>query len=400
MKFVLRFFLAFQFCFLYADSVLAQVSENTIIALRNNDIGKLYSIYRSNVNERVAIENFLCTVVDWDKITYEELMDVSCVEDSSYFSYLTKYYMAEKENSFLKSVTKLSAEGLGEYIEKYPRRLPVIYKYLQSVLFEDLYSLSYEELDYLYREFKYPYKAEVVENYTARVEEGYAYARSNIDEYCDIEQECSDRLILVVKASAYQYLYTRFQAVADSYSQIGLVPDDSYSITRQFQRIVEAYFVPEDFYRQIQDEVEKYNVAIDSARLEYVKDCNLKSIVKSNIKIPQIDNFHYEDDYGPVNRIPSGRMEFKESQEAKKQLASVASWFVGSFWANVGKGVIDVLTMDNLAISEIAAREEFMRAVYNQLEQKIADYCNELEENINKQITENQSEFKKHVNPK
>lgn len=400
MKFVVRFFQVFLLCFLFVGAALAQVSENTIVALRNNDIGKLYSIYRNNANERVAIENFLCTVVDWDKITYEVLLNIYDMEDSSNFSYLIKYYLAEKEEVIFKSVIKLSAEELGEYIKKYPRRLPAIHEYLQSVLFEDLYSLSYEELDYLYREFQYPYKAEIVDNYTSRVDEGYEYAKSKIDVYCNVERECCDRLMLIVKVSAYQYLYARFQGVADSYSQIGLVPDDSHSIVSQFQRIVEAYFIPKDFYRQIQDEVDRYNTAINNARTEYVKDCNLKSIVKSNIKIPQIDNFYYDNDYGLANRIPRGRMEFKESQEAKSQLASVASWFVGSFWANVGKGVLDVLTMDGLAVSEISAREDYMRYVYNQLEQKIADYCNKVEVNINKQVTENQLKFKKHVNQK
>ncbi len=384
---------------LLAGNVTAQISDKTVRALQNQDLGMLYSIYKADVNERKGIENYLCTVVDWEQIPYEELIAIRNGGNTQFDS-LVEYYVAEKEIEIIRYVMRSSAEELGKYIDMYPRRLPAIHNFMQRVFFAGLDSLSYEELDYLNRKFDYPDMSEIKKSVAARSDERFEFAKSNIDEYCSIERAYRDRLALIVKVSAYQYLYSRFQNVAEYYSTIGLVPDDTNSIIRQFQRIVDAYFVPEDFCQQIQDDVDKYNEAINRARTEYVKECGVKGIVKSNVKTPEIKGFRYDQGYAVASSIPKGRADYKASQEAKSELAEVASWFVGSFWAGVGKGVLDVLTMDDLAISEIAARKEYMEYVYSQLEQVINEYCNGVEADIDKQIIENQSKFKKHVNRK
>ena len=149
------------------------------------------------MNERKGIENYLCTVVDWEQIPYEKLIAIRNGGNTQFDS-LVEYYVAEKEIEIIRYVMRSSAEELGKYIDMYPRRLPAIHNFMQRVFFASLDSLSYEELDYLNRKFDYPYMSEIKKSVAARSDERFEFAKSNIDEYCSIERAYRDAKITIL----------------------------------------------------------------------------------------------------------------------------------------------------------------------------------------------------------
>ena len=203
--------------------------------------------------------------------------------------------------------------------------------------------------------------------------------------------------VFLLQAGAWQYLYNRFEGVAKSYSQIGIVSDDPYYIGSQFRQIVQSYFTSADFSKQLNNIVKSYNTNINKARAEYASSANITNYPLSDIKAPAMGSFSYSDDYDILCLVPKARSSFVESRQTASTVASIASFFVGSLTSTIGKGLFDMYAASSLADSEIGAREKLMDDVYFKLKRIISDYCDNVSVNIDKQIKANQSKFVDYV---
>ena len=384
-------------CFLLlAFSVKAQLTEEAKFALLEQNVSLLESKYKNaSDEEKLCIIDAMCNNrILWDNLTYEQILTIESNESSDDpFYKILRQQLQQKEKEILNCIDTLDAERIDMYCQLFPKRAALVAAYLNNVLTNHLDSIPYVQLDYLYRNLHITGYEVISKAYDSRVEERYALLRSKVIDYCQIEASYRDRLVFLLQAGAWLYLYNRFEGVAKSYSQIGVVSDEPYYIGSQFRQIVLSYFTSADFSKQLNNIVKSYNANINKARAKYASSINITNYPISDIKAPAISSFSYSDDYDILCQVPKARASFVESRQTASTVASIASFFVGSLYSTIGKGLFDLYAASSLAESEIGARKELMDDVYNKLRRIIDSYCSNVSANIDKQISDNQTKF-------
>lgn len=387
-------------CFLLAAfSVKAQFTEEAKTALQKQDIGLLEYRYRIGFDdEKAYIIDAMCNNgILWDNMTYEQLLEIESNQSNDPFYKIVSLQLRQKEQEILNCIDTLDAERIDMYCQLFPKRAALVASHLDKVLTNHLDSILYVQLDYLYRNLHIAGYAEISKAYNSRMEERYALLRSKVNDYCQIEASYRDQLVFLLQAGAWQYLYNRFEGVAKSYSQIGIVSDEPYYIASQFRQIVHSYFTSTDFSKQLNNIVKSYNANINMAREEYAISANITDYPLSDIKAPALNSFSYSDDYDILWKVPEARASFVESRQTASTVASIASFFVGSLTSTIGQGLFDLYAASSLAESEIGARKELMDDVYGKLQRIIENYCDNVSASIDKQINANQTEFVDYV---
>lgn len=378
----------------------AQLSEEGKKALFYQDLSKLKTVYNSSDDKgKMCIVDAMCNNgINWSDLTFEQISDVVDEEESNdTFNSILYQQLKLKELEIIRYVENLDAEQTSLYCQYFPERTKIVIPYLESVMSNILDSIPYLQLDYLNRKLHINGYGAVSQYYQKRSSERKSLVKSRTKDYCDIESSYRDRLIYLMKIGAWQYLYSRYEGVAKSYSKIGIVSDAPYIIGQQYKKIVHAYFTSKDFTSQMQKIVSSYNASINKARADFAKEANVEGYPLSNISVPPIGNFAYDDNYDILNLVPQARISFVESRETAGTVADIASFFFGSIASTIGKGLFDLYAVSSLAEDEINARKALMEDVYSKLNHIIQRYCDSISGNIENQIKTNQSKFEKYV---
>lgn len=335
-------------------------SDKALNAIKSKDLSVLHLIYNSeSPSQRSAIENALYgALINLDDLTYEQLVAGDFGTDDMFDKIISRHLSA-KEAEITKIISLMSAEEIGEYVTQYPQRDKVVSSYLTSVVFENLDSISYRELEYLNRKLQYP---EIKETFSARSGERHLMVRDAIRDYCSIEAQYSQLLNDLIRIAAFQYLNAQFSNIASSYSLIDIVPDSPQEIDRQIKQIVYNCFSAKDFKKSLNVIVAKYCKAINSARGKYAEAANIKGYPLMSIIISDIKDITFTNDPVTLSKIPKARQDFIDSREAAGAVASIASCFVGRIISTVGKGLYDIYAVEELADQEVTLRKELLKS--------------------------------------
>ncbi|MDE7411196.1 MAG: hypothetical protein K2M94_04070, partial [Paramuribaculum sp.] len=365
-------------------------------AIFQQNLGKLHTIYnKSTEEERQSIEKALYShLIDLDKFSYENLRDAQ-LGNGDGFDKILQRHIDVKELEILKEISTKTPEELKLYISTHHGRSDVAAKYLSSIIFSSLDSVSYKELEYLHRTLSSP---ETKEKLESRKSERYKMIRDAVSTYSRLEYRNTRLLKDLLSIASLQYFNAKFETVARSYSTIGIVPDDPTEIGNQFCQIIKAVFSSKELTIHLNNIISKYCATINSARADFAREADITGYQEMKLSIPDLSNFNYNTDYSILAKIPQARQDFIESRETADTVASIASWFIGSLASSIGQGLYDMYAVEELADKEIAAREEIMTHAYEQLKGKIDNYISTISQSITNQALENNEKFINYVN--
>ncbi len=391
-RFLLLVLLIFGFTNSYA---LQSLSEEVYDAFFKQDLKQLHILYgKSTDKERQAIEKALYShMINLDNFTYENLRDAQSGTDDG-FNKILQRHINVKELEILKEISTKTPEDLKTYTSKYPKRANLAVDYLNSVILNNLDSISYKELDYLNRILTNP---ELKTQLTSRSSERKIMVREAISAYSNLEYKNIVLLKDLLDLATLQYFNTKYKTIARAYSSIGIVPDDPEEIDNQFRRIVKAAFSSKELNSILNNIITKYCSTINSARANYALNADITGYPVMKLSIPNLSGLTYMADYSILSKIPQARMDFTESRETAGTVASIASWFVGSLASTIGQGLYDMYAVEKLADKEIATREEIMTHAYEQLKNKINEYINNISQHITNQAFDDYNKFINYV---
>ena len=374
---------------------LEKLSDQATGALFNQEIGKLRFIYdhASDSQKRLIEKALYGSLMDLDNLEYEQIR-AGITASNDDFNKILNRHLAVKEIGITKEVSKLTSEGLKEYLLKYPKREGVITSYLYDVIFNNLDSITYRELDYLNRTLSYQ---AIKDNISIRTGERAGMVRSSAAKYCELEQQHTQLLSTLLKMAAWQYFNSQYQTVAKAYSNIGIVPDSQSDIDRQFRSIVNSCLKAGEFKKQLNVVVDMYCRHINNSRLAYADEAKISNYPLMQLNVPDIKDFSFSSSPAILAKIPKARKDFVDSRETAGTIASIANIFLPSIVTNIGKGLYDMYAVGELADSEVAARKELMQDAYDQLSNKIDNYCNNIFSNITNQARANNKKFIEYV---
>ncbi len=379
----------------------AQLTNSAKFAIINQDLESLKKEYLASNDEcqKSIVDAISNNAINWAGLTYEQIIAVvNLSKPDDPFDMILNQQLKKKEFEIINTLKDLDAEQIGLYSQYFPNRTGVIVNFMNDVLTENLDSIPYMQLDYLQRKLHINgYDSIIEQSYNMRSAERIKMVRDHLDKYCIIEASYRDRLVFLLRATAWKYLYKRFEGVCESYSQIGIVSDIPYYIGEQFRDIVDAYFTSKDFTKQLKRTVDSYNASINKSRAKFATDADIVGYPQSTITVPPVPSFAYKDDYDILNIVPNARQSFIDSRETAGTIANIASFFVGSLVSTIGKGLFDLNAASKLAEDEIEGRRKLMDDVFHKLCINIENYCNRISSDIDTQIKNNQLKFKSYV---
>ena len=360
-------------------------------------LAKYYSV-NNNVEERKEIEDIFDCFVDWQAMTYEQVLDLNAHIKSINIPLkaLLKRVIMQKESLIVEEASELTAEQLCVYLANYPKRNEVIEAYINNVLNICLDSLSYDEYLYLQENFKENGLLKRQEG--KRKDEGFDHMKNAVETYCKLENSYTNRLLFILKYRAWQYLVSRHKTAVKYYSKVGIVADNSYGVTSQYEGIIHSCFSAEDLNRQLTNDLTAFVKAINNARARYAGLAGLAgNFPRAVVKLPSIGGFPIKSNMKIANRIPEAREEFISSRQTVGTIANFASLFVGEVVSSIGQGLFDIHAVNELAEKEYNARRDYIADVCKQLERIFRDYYNILNKSIQKQMSDNQKIFSNYV---
>ena len=254
-------------------------------------LAKYYSI-NNNVEERKEIEDIFDCFVDWQAMTYEQVLDLNAHIKSINIPLkaLLKRVIMQKESLIVEEASELTAEQLCVYLANYPKRNEVIEAYINNVLNICLDSLSYDEYLYLQENFKENGFLKRQEG--KRKDEGFDHMKNAVETYCKLENSYTNRLLFILKYRAWQYLVSRHKTAVKYYSKVGIVADNSYGVTSQYEGIIHSCFSAEDLNRQLTKDLTAFVKAINNARARYAGLAGLAgNFPRAVVKLPSIGGF-------------------------------------------------------------------------------------------------------------
>ena len=366
-------------------------------ALKNQDLANLHSIYNSESESgKKNIENLLYgSFLNLDDLTYEQLI-VGMSNNGDPFDQIIDRHLYSKKLEITKHISTLTAEEFNSYIQQYPRRRDIALEFLTSVVFNNLDSITYREVDYLGRTLK---NREFTTNTESRTADKNQMVRDAVKEYCNIEAKYTALLNDLICIAAMQYLDASYKNVANSYSTIAIVPDTPGEIDRQLKGIVYNVVSSKQLRSTLTAIANKYCEAINSARGEFAKAANITGYPKMSLTIPEAKDLTFTSNSSTLSKIPQARQEFVSSRQTVSTIANIASCIglIGSVVSTIGKGLYDMYAVSELADSEVAARKELLQSGYNQLEGKVASYGQAAAKNILNQSKINHNKFVDYV---
>ena len=302
----------------------------------------------------------------------------------------------QKESLIVEEASELTAEQLCVYLANYPKRNEVIEAYINNVLNICLDSLSYDEYLYLQENFKENGFLKRQEG--KRKDEGFDHMKNAVETYCKLENSYTNRLLFILKYRAWQYLVSRHKTAVKYYSKVGIVADNSYGVTSQYEGIIHSCFSAEDLNRQLTKDLTAFVKAINNARARYAGLAGLAgNFPRAVVKLPSIGGFPIKSNMKIANRIPKAREEFISSRQTVGTIANFASLLVGKVVSSIGQGLFDIHAVNELAEKEYNARRDYIADVCKQLERIFRDYYNILNKSIQKQMSDNQKIFSNYV---
>lgn len=400
-------FLNLKYVFLSLSTFIASgaygqiiMSESAWDALEAHDLRSLHSIYQqASKQQKSVIENALySSIINLDDLSYEQLKRGLTGADDGFNAILNRHIL-DKENEIIKEITKYSAEELIEYNRKYPGRKELVDMYLTSVVKPNADQISYKELSYLNR--KLPALG-LESNVQARSQEKAGMIREEVATYCKFEKEHTEILKQLVAVACGQYMSSNYKKLAKEYSKIGIVPDNGAEIEKQYRSVVAQCLRTKELQSHIKKMVDKYCAAINSARAEYAKEANITGYPVMSIQVPEMKSFSFKLGNDLLNKIPTARKDFVESRQTVGTIASVAGSLFNLGWVTtaIGKGLYDMYAVGELADKEINARKDIMSKSYQQMNNALNVYINNLKGSIANQIDANNKKFIEYVSKK
>ena len=366
------------------------------MALLQNSPTDLLSIYKNHPEKRAEVEDAFLMSVDMTNYSYEYVLGLSrqVDPDTSLGRYFASLRQAHTQN-IIDELAGCTLEQIEAYKKKYPERSEIADHLLMNTVGRNLANLSYTELSYVGSKSsngEIKTLVEVEKNLGSRVAEVNSIMQGNVDDYCKKETELANSFLLDIEQTAWTFLFDRYSEVAKYYSRIGMVPDDYNQAAKQYRDLVQACISSKDLVGQLTPKIEKFCEQINLSRSDYATTAGKTQFPKLTLQTPRFD-FSYNDYSYMLSDIAQARREFFDSKETNTALSDIASFFFGPLGGMIGKGILDMSSVETLADSEISCRRKYMDKILEELKARMENQTSAVTSRLKNELNTNQNEF-------
>lgn len=350
----------------------------------------------SPLYEKEALDA-LCIHFNLNKLSYEEIL--SLMENTSNAPKLRGYlqkFVSAREQEIREQVDDLSLENLKRYVQHFPNRKFLVDDYLASTLGKSLKDLSFLELAYVNSTLPEFQHTAIESEMSTRMDERHNIMSKNVGKFIQSERKESDQIRYMLELITWSYFVEAHKQLTTAYSQIGMVSDDAYIASSQYQNLMRACFNPTRLQDMLQTQVNKYCEQINKARKDYADMAGKKSYVKMSYKVPTgsiYTNVYCES----LWNIAKARRDFLENRQTSNSISGVAGFFLGGLVGLITKGIGDYVSISSLADDEYEARLQHVQVVHDALRDNFQRYTNDVITGFNNALTKNEKDYENDI---
>ncbi|MBO7595701.1 MAG: hypothetical protein J6T70_01490 [Bacteroidales bacterium] len=382
-------------CAFVASSAFGQRNEDVREAQLSNNIERLIELSNSQGDIATEAQKALLTTVSYSEITnyqiamqyYDKAKNTPAIEP------VFKEYMEKYKQTELLNIKGMNVGELTKYMSMSNEKNSLAKYAIINTILQHRNQLTLDNLNYLCAElplYTYEFNAER----KTRVKESQELLRTHVKQYTIEESKFMKNFCYIIERSAYDYLYESYGYIAEAYSKISKLPENEDDIEKQFNMIVQTVFSSDKYRSYLQNEINNFCAQVNKQRALYAKTAGVNKFTKLSLKVPNISFDNYSADRKAINKIITEIEDNKTYNGVANTVSTIGSFIPGWRWViKAGAFLAKVYLSSSLVENIMEARKEYMQDVLVALEQKIMDETQAVEDQLYKQMIDNESKY-------
>lgn len=373
----------------------AQRTPEVLNAVLNKDLIALIQMPQNIPGDEVL--DALSTRFDFNNFTYEDLISLQDRAIQSTVIDFLGTMIQEHEIKIMKQLPDLTLEQLVKYENEFPKRQPLVDKYIREYIAPQIPNMTYKELSYIKRVFP-ELEPEYVEIEIAnRASEKHDIMAQHVKEFTKKEWDSTVLVEYSMEMIIWSFFVEGHKTLTNAYSQISLVPDNPYEAVDQYQKLVKACFPLQHLRIKLQEQVNLYCEQVNKARADYATISGQKSgFPRLQYTVPVMSLNSYANS-SVFENIRSGRDSFIHSRENINAGSGIITWLTGGIYGLVAKGLGDWLAISGLVDSEYKTRLQYVQEVHDAILYSFSTYTNNLISSFESEMQKNEDAYEKFI---
>lgn len=384
------FFVLFFFCFLCAFAQNDRLQK----AIMTQDLNYMASM--SGEGEARRVVDALCTMVDFQNIAYEEILDALRKVKNENIRRILNREKVKKEIDIRRDIATHPLSYAKEYTQKYPSRKLFVDNLVNGVLCPNIESLSFQELVYVNDVMPTLATKEIQAGIAQRHDEKISLLASNAKAI--IGQEKKDKAIMkyALEKVIWLYFIEAHKELTNAYSQISMVSEYPAEAASQYQRLVRACYNATYLRSLLQKEVDSYCAQVNASRAAYAAFVGNNDYPKFIYKVP-LPKFQSSANSSCLSEIAKSRQQFVEGRKNVNSASGVVGWIFGGLAGVITKGIGDWMAIDGLVSVEYESRLKYVQGVHDSLHKSCVNYCKGVIRDFETSLANNQKEYENYL---